>query len=168
MAAFYRLQALTRARHQLPPQPVKWFRSLMACFGDRLTIHTISHRGRAIASMVTLRHGSTLTYKYGASEAESHHLGGVVLLMWKVIQRAKAWGCSVLDLGRSDLDSTGLIEFKEHWGATRIPMSYLRSPKPFPQDSRAAEQLALARKIFVHTPQRIVGLAGSLLYKHVG
>lgn len=168
LADFYRLQVLTRARHGLPPQPAKWFRNLLRNFGDGMTIHTVSANGQPVASMVTLRHGRTLTYKYGASDASLHRLGGMILLFWNVIQNAKANGIVQLDLGRSDLDSTGLTEFKDHWGATRSSISYFRFPKPSPKDSHQSRRVMLARQLFTHTPQRIAELAGALLYKHAG
>ena len=165
---FFHLQLLTRARHGLPPQPPTWFRNLLRNFGERMTIHTVSTKGQPVAGMVTLRHGKTLTYKYVASDAKLHRLGGMVMLFWQVIQSAKANGIVQLDLGRSDLDSTGLIEFKEHWGATRSAISYFRFPEPSVSDSHNSRSVMLARKLFTHTPQRIAELAGALLYRHTG
>ena len=42
-----------------------------------------------VASIITLRHGRALVYKYGCSDARSHNLGGTALLLWKAIQEAK-------------------------------------------------------------------------------
>lgn len=159
---------LTRARHNLPPQPAKWFENLRKSFADRFTIHTVYADGHPIASMVTLRQGSTLTYKYGASDARFHQLGGMVMLFWKVIQGAKASGILQLDLGRSDMDTPGLVAFKDHWGAMRSVISYLRSPEPASHVSRSHRGLAFAKKVFAFLPQRLAEHAGSVLYKHAG
>jgi lipid II:glycine glycyltransferase (peptidoglycan interpeptide bridge formation enzyme) len=164
---FYRLQTLTRTRHSLPPQPAKWFENLRKSFAGQLTVHTVSVDGRPIASMITLRHGSTLTCKYAASDARFHQLGSMVMLFWKVIQGAKASGMLELDLGRSDMDTPGLVAFKDHWGATRSVISYLRSPEPT-SVSGSHRGLALAKKLFAFAPQRLAELAGSVLYKHAG
>jgi len=168
VAAFYRLQVLTRARHGIPPQPLKWFQNLRKNFGDRFLVHTVSLDQQPLASMITLRQGSTLTYKYGASDASQHRLGGMVLLFWRAIQNAKVQGITQMDLGRSDLDSTGLIEFKDHWGATRSTLSYFRSPEPSPLESTENLPLNLAKKLFARTPAKLAELAGALLYKHAG
>src|SRR5205823_1896648 len=34
---FYRLLLLTRRKHQLPPQPIAWFRNLRDCLNERLS-----------------------------------------------------------------------------------------------------------------------------------
>ena len=74
---FYELLLLTRRRHGLPPQPFAWFRNLVECFGDRLTIRVARKGDRAIASILTLRHRETLVYKYGCSDARFHPMGCV-------------------------------------------------------------------------------------------
>jgi len=168
LADFYKLQVMTRARHNLPPQPTTWFENLRNSFGDRFTVHTVCADGKPIASMITLRHNSVLTYKYGASDASQHRLGGVALLFWRTIQSAKANGVTKMDLGRSDLHGTGLVEFKDHLGARRSQLCYLRSPEPTMNDTRSRDYLALAGKVFAHTPPSVAKIAGSLLYKHAG
>src|SRR5437879_7040214 len=97
---FYHLMLQTRRRHKLPPQPLDWFRNLIVCLGEQLTIHLASDNGRPIASILTLDHGDTLLYKYGCSDASHHNLGGMPFLFWKAIQEAKERGMRAFDLGR--------------------------------------------------------------------
>jgi len=92
LAKFYRLLLLTRRRHQLPPQPVGWFRNLLHCLGDRASIHMVSKDGQPIASILTLLYKHTLVYKYGCSDSRFHSLGGMPLLFWKAIQEGKRLG----------------------------------------------------------------------------
>lgn len=126
---FYKLLVATRRRQHLPPQPMKWFRSLMASFGASLKIRVAYKNGMPIASILTLNYKNTVTYKYGCSDARLPLLGGVGLLLWNTIQQAKAAGYEKLDLGRSESSNQGLTAFKEHWpesvsaatiGVTRI------------------------------------------------
>jgi hypothetical protein len=166
---FYRLLVFTRRRHGLPPQPFAWFRNLVERFGDDLHIRLASYRGQSIAAMVTLRHGSTLTYKYGGSDAEWHRLGGVHLLFWKAIQEARADGCVSLDLGRTDLDDSGLATFKERLGARSAPLRYLRLQRTW--RGRTATRDWMARygaRTASHIPERLRAAAGRVLYKHLG
>ena len=65
---FYGILVCTRRRHRLPPQPLRWFRNLADCLGDRLTIRLLSKDGQPVASMLTLAHTETLVYKYGCSD----------------------------------------------------------------------------------------------------
>ena len=46
--------------------------------------------------------------------------------VWKTIQEAKDQGMRQLDLGHSDLDTAGLIQFKERLGASRLDLKYYR------------------------------------------
>lgn len=166
---FYRLLVLTRRRHGLPPQPFAWFRNLVERFGDALQIRIASYRGHSIAAMVTLRHRSILTYKYGASEAEWHKLGGVHLLFWKAIQEARADGCVRLDLGRTGLDDPGLATFKERWGARSTPLRYLRCRRTSRGRTAARDWMArCGARTAGRIPERLRAAAGRVLYKHLG
>jgi CelD/BcsL family acetyltransferase involved in cellulose biosynthesis len=168
LEAFYRLFILTRRRHGLPPQPREWFRNLVRCLGDALTIRVAYKGGRPIACLITLRHRQTLVYKYGASDVRFHNLGGVILLFWSTIEAAKREGLTEFDLGRCDLDNAGLATFKDHWGATRSTLTYLRRPEAaaLRLDERVSSRFA--RKIIAHAPPSLLELAGRLLYRHAG
>ena len=62
--------------------------------------------------MITLAYKQSMMYKYGCSDAKYHKLGGMAFLFWKTIQEAKKCGLAELDMGRSDLESSGLIRLK--------------------------------------------------------
>ncbi len=79
-----------------------------------------------LAAILTLCHKNTLTYKYGASDAAYNSLGGVQLVHWSAIRDAKAAGLQVYDLGRSDVEQSGLITFKDRWGAKQSTLTYSR------------------------------------------
>jgi hypothetical protein len=166
---FYDLMVLTRRRHTLPPPPIAWFRNLVACLGHRLTIRVASLDRRPIASVLTLSHGRTLVYKYGCSDAAFHHLGSMPFLLWKVIEEAKALGMNELDLGRSDWNNSGLITFKDRWGAVRSTVTYLRGDIARHKIRGPAGYGAiLARRAFARMPDRLLTTAGRLLYRHIG
>src|SRR5580692_1696409 len=52
---FYHLLLTPRRRHGLAPHPVRWFKNLIACLGDKVKIRVASRDGRPIASVLTLR-----------------------------------------------------------------------------------------------------------------
>jgi lipid II:glycine glycyltransferase (peptidoglycan interpeptide bridge formation enzyme) len=168
LASFYGLLRLTRRRHGLPPQPLAWFRNLVACLGDRVSIHVASKDGQPIASIMTLSFKNTLSYKYGGSDASRHRLGGMPFLFWRLIQDAQTRGFVELDLGRSDIDQPGLVAFKEHLGATRSTLTYYRYPER-QVDARHSDWMSrVARGVLAHLPDATLDLAGRLLYKHMG
>jgi hypothetical protein len=166
---FHDLLVLTRRRHRLPPQPLDWFRNLSASFGDALTIRVVSKDDRPLAGVLILSFGRTVVYKYGGSDARFHYLGGMPLLMWRTIQDAKRSGALELDLGRTDSDDTGLIRFKERWGAVRTPVAYLRWPPEFSQRRHSPGfGRKLAGQVLSHLPDVLLKATGERLYRHVG
>ena len=167
LGQFYKLVVATRRRKYLPPQPIQWFRSLIASLGANLAIRVASKNGMPIASILTLNHKKTVTYKYGASDAQMHPLGGVSLLLWNTIQQAKAAGYEALDLGRSDTGNEGLAAFKEHWGGVRSDLRYWRYPSR-PHSHHDTLPKKIAQEIVKVTPDRVLVAAGNLLYRHIG
>jgi hypothetical protein len=165
---FYGLLRLTRRRHGLPPQPLAWFRTLLACLGDRVTIHLVSRGTAPLGALLTLSFRRALVYKYGASDAAEHRLGSVPFLFWRVIRDAKVRGFEEFDLGRSDLDQPGLVSFKDHFGARRSTLTYYRAPGGRSDLARASWARRITSRIFRHLPSPVLSLTGRLVYKHLG
>jgi len=164
---FYHQFVLTRRRHKVPPQPIDWFRNLVTCLGDRLKIRVASKDGRPVASILTLRHGDAMVYKYGGSDARVHNWGAMPFLFWKAIQDAKGTGVRQFDFGRSDFDNTGLITFKDHWGSQRMELAYWRLPSQS-APSRGQWKRKIAGPIFARMPHRLLAASGRILYRHIG
>ena len=163
---FYRLLLVTRRRHKLPPQPLLWFRNLIACLGENLKIRVASSKdGTPVASIVTLSCKKVVTYKYGCSDPRFNSLGGTALLMWRTIQDAISAGAAELDLGRSDYDTPGLIAFKDHWGAARYGITYYRNPAAAIRTNGFA--VKTARRLITSVPDSLFTTLGGLLYRHV-
>jgi CelD/BcsL family acetyltransferase involved in cellulose biosynthesis len=168
LASFYALVVKTRRRHGLPPQPIEWFRAILECLPDEARIRIAFKDDVAIAGIMTLCHGGTMMYKYGAADAAMFPLGGMQLLLWTTLQEACARGCAALDLGRSSVDSHGEIAFKDHWGAQRRPLVYLR--RPAQKAGGYLEQVAgrLGRRMIARLPDRLFVAAGRSFYRHAG
>lgn len=164
--AFYRLLLLTRRRHGIPPQPLEWFQNLAKCLGDTLTVRLASHEGRPIASAITIRHGATMVYKYGASDASFHYAGGMQLVLWEAIQQASQQGCELFDMGRSDLHQVGLATFKDRWRARRSLIRYWQWPSAPPITRRV--MTSRIRRVVSYVPDVVWSVAGRTLYKHLG
>jgi hypothetical protein len=164
---FYALLVMTRRRQGLPPQPLAWFRGLIAAFGSDLRIRVASKDGVPVASILTLSHKKTVVYKYGCSNAAFNPMGGTALLFWQTIQEAKHQGFEELELGRSDTDNAGLIAFKERWGASRRSISYWTYPESEPAKPNGWKK-TVARYMVSAAPKLALEAVGSLLYKHIG
>lgn len=166
---FYELMILTRRRHHVPPQPIAWYRNLLNSAGEKASIRMVSKDGVPVASILTLRHGQSVIYKYGASDRHYNALSGNVLLFWRAIQDARDSGASIFDMGRSDLDNPGLIRFKSNWGTTNLPLTYWRYPALATSHPSALQTMGkLAGPVLSHLPDRCLTAVGSLLYRHAG
>jgi hypothetical protein len=164
---FYGLLVLTRRRHRLPPQPFAWFRNLVDCFGNLLTIRVARVNGQPIASILTLRHKQRIVYKYGCSDVRFHSLGGMPFLFWQAIQEAKLEQLRELDLGRSEPSNTGLIRFKDHLGAGRTSLSYARLSRKA-HDGERGVQSQFVQRFLSLLPDNLFRLSGEIFYRHVG
>ena len=164
---FYELLVITRRRQFLPPQPISWFRGLVAAFGQDLKIRVATKDGLPVASILTLAHRKSMVYKYGGSDARFHNFGGMALLFWNAIQEAKDRGLEELEMGRSDSSNRGLISFKGHWGAVGTQLSYWTYPQR-PEAHVSVRQKAILRRLVPLTPKFALKTAGRLLYSHIG
>ena len=165
---FYRLMLLTRRRQALPPPPFVWYHNIIECLGERATIRLVQKGDRAIAAILALHYKRTVVYKYGCSDAQFHSLGGMPYALWKTIEDAKERGATELDFGRSDPANTGLVTFKERFGAVRSGLIYKKFPNPGKQRLDTSWQLRTAKRIFAAMPAGLQVLAGKIIYPHLG
>jgi hypothetical protein len=166
LAKFYHLQVLTRRRHQIPPQPIEWFRNLITCLGNRVTIRIASKDRQPVASIMAIQGGNSVVSKYGCSDARFHHLGGMPFLIWKGIQEGKEKGAETYDLGRSEPDHEGLVTFKNNWGAARSTLNYFRYPQGSSVSSSSTWKARLAKIAFSRMPKSLLLAMGRFLYRH--
>jgi len=168
LGMFYRLLLPTRRRHRIPPQPIDWFQNVIDCLGEGVTIRVALKDDRPIASVLNLSFKNTLVNKYNCSDPTFKTVPATILLHWKAIQAAKACGIVEFNLGRSDYDNPGLIAFKDHWGAARIPVNYYRCPAPHPQSESNSRLAGAAKRLLVSVPDPLFVAFGRLMYRHVG
>lgn len=173
LSQFYHLLLLTRRRHQVPPQPLAWYHNLISCFGEDLKIRIAYKEKTPVASILTLQHKGTLMFKYGCSDPAWHNLGGMHLLFWKSIEEAKERGLQAFDLGRSKTTNTGLVTFKERWGARRSSLNYYKysasnSNPAWIDIDNSGLAMRFARHLFSHAPPMLLSAAGNLCYRHMG
>ena len=167
LKCFYKLMIMTRRRHGLPPQPLKWFQALIASLGSDLKIRVAFKNDIAVASILTIAHKKTLVYKYGCSDIRYSQMGGNALVFWHAIQDAKSQGMEELDMGRSDLGNEGLAIFKQNWGAQRTILKYWRYParrtKPGPESL-----IKHVKRLVSIAPDVSLVMLSNLFYRHIG
>jgi lipid II:glycine glycyltransferase (peptidoglycan interpeptide bridge formation enzyme) len=165
---FYRLLMITKRRHHLLPQPRAWFRNLVACMSPNVEIRLVRKDSIPIAAILTLKHRSTVVYKYGCSDEKFHHLAGMPFLFWKLIKECKTAGAEQIDFGRTDLENDGLIRFKDRLGTTRRRLTYFRYSESTRETDVPVSDLHAMRGLFSVLPDALSSRAGDLVYRHIG
>ena len=165
---FYNLTLLTRRRQSLPPPPFAWFRNVLDSLGDMARLRIAYKDTQPIGAVFTLFHRETAVYKYGCTDARFHQLGVMPFLLWKTIEDAKQRGATQLDMGRSDLSNEGLITFKDRFGAARSTLTYKKYPGKRRAGIGESRRMVLAKRVFGYLPDKLLVLAGKLLYPHIG
>jgi CelD/BcsL family acetyltransferase involved in cellulose biosynthesis len=166
---FYDLQLETRKRHGVPAQPWKYFENLwhhIVSAGMGFVLLAM-HENETIAGMVYLGWGKTLIAKYAGSREDHFNLRPNNLLFWQGIR----WGCEhgfeIFDMGRTEIENSGLRNFKSRWGAVEQPLYYSTlSSKPRKPSSGKLDQMM--HTVIQRSPLWVCRVSGELLYKHVG
>src|SRR4051794_34504133 len=165
---YYRLHVQTRRRQGVPPQPRRYFRVLwkkMLEPGHGFVL-IARHGGQAVAGAVYLLGGRTVTYKYGASDAAVWSLRPNHAVMAQAIAWAGAQGYTTFDFGRTDLDNSGLMQFKESWGARRRPLYYTSFSQLSAHHGGPPAMPGLVTAVIRRSPTVVCRGLGELLYRY--
>ena len=126
------------------------------------------YEGKAIAGVIFLLFGKKAIYKYGASDMKYQHLRANNLVMWEAIKECINKGCETLNLGRTEPENEGLLQFKRGWNPEERSMKYhrydLRNQAFIKDTGNPRESYNFLRRM----PLWLLNLTGTLLYKHVG
>ncbi len=167
---FYRLYCLTRRRHGLPPQPLRWFRNIKRHIIDRElgTIGLARYRGLPVAGAVYFYSREQAIYKYGASDMDYQHVRPNNLLMWEAMRYFAGRGFSMLNLGKTETFHTGLLRFKEGLGGVR------ETARDFRYNIRKGDFIAykpplqgIHNQFFRKMPISVSCAIGALIYRYV-
>jgi hypothetical protein len=166
---FYQMQLETRRRKGLPVQPWRFFELLgRHILSQGLGFILLAFKdAQCLAGGLFLHWQQTLTYKYAASSGEDQQLRPNNLLSWTAMR----WGCengyAVFDLGRTELENTGLRRFKKGWGADETSLVYSVLPHEQPHTGEG-KLMSLMEPIIQKAPPWVCRAAGELMYRHVG
>jgi hypothetical protein len=169
---FYRLQLLTRKKHGVPPQPLKFFTTMWNELHDRgfMDLLLAINNGEAIAGIIVLKYKKTAIYQNGASNKTHLKLHPNHFLLWESIKRVHCNGFRYLDLGRSGIDEQGLIQFKDRWGAIKHILTYYFYPglSGATVIEKKSWKYRVFQKFFHSAPIGVSKLIGTLCYRFLG
>ena len=165
---FFALHTLTRRRKALPPPPLAWFRNILSCLGNDAKIRVASKDGKPIAAILTLRFKETAVYKYGCTDSSFHNLGAMPYLLWRAMEDEFRSGATEFDLGRSEPENSGLIRFKEKFGAERSTVTYKVYPQVCQSTPGQDWRMVWTKRLFRLLPEKVLVYAGARIYPHIG
>jgi hypothetical protein len=168
---YYRLNRLTRKRHGLPPQPFSFFTSIYKNIISKGmgTVYLATYRGKCVAGAIFFHFKDQVLFKFGASDNRYRQLGINNLVMWEAIKGCAGGHYRNLNFGRTDPDNHGLRRFKSGWGSTESKVTYYSYDLlkgSYVWENHLVKEWQ--KRILSRTPVPVLGLLGSLMYRHVG
>jgi lipid II:glycine glycyltransferase (peptidoglycan interpeptide bridge formation enzyme) len=172
MWEFYRLNCLARREHGLPPQPKSFFSNLFAIIIAHQNgfISVARLNGIPIAAYLFMITGRKALYKYGASDRHYQRLRPNNILIWEGLLHCKSLGATSLNLGRTEPQHAGLLQFKRGLGCLEKKVNYYRydTQDASYKTGKMKNGDGISSKIFKITPIPILRLLGTLTYRYVG
>lgn len=167
---FYRLNCLTRKDHGLPPQPFVFFKNFMEHIISAkkgMVILAGVNEGKNIAGAVLTSFGQKAIFKYGASNRNLQQLRANNLVMWEAIRTYAGNGMHNFNFGRTEVDNTGLLQFKRGWGTREKLIYYYKYDLKRNDFVANTSQIKSSYPIFTKMPIPMLNLIGRVLYRHM-
>ena len=168
---YYRLHCLTRKRHGVPPQPRSFFKAIHGNVIQKGKGFVVlaALQGQPVSGSVYFHSGRKAIYKFGASDLRYQHLRPANLVMWEALRWFSKNGFNEICFGRTDLESAGLIHFKDGWSTRKEPLNYYRYDLKRSAFAKGSTEMnRVSERIFRGSPVPLLRFAGELLYRHVG
>lgn len=133
-------------------------------------ILTVRHRGRPVASVLSLYHAGAVMPYWGGGTREARALRANDRMYFELMRHARGRGCTRFDFGRSKTGS-GAWHFKKNWGFEPRPLSYASWTAPGaerrdadPTSAKHAARIAMWKKL----PLPIANRLGPWIAKGLG
>jgi lipid II:glycine glycyltransferase (peptidoglycan interpeptide bridge formation enzyme) len=169
---FYRLTTITRKRHNLLPQPYRYFMSIyqhliVPGHGYLLLAELM---GKIVAANMYFCFKDIMYHEFNAQDPTYFEYRPNYLLVWKAIERACQESYRSYNFGRTHRENQALSNFKKHWGSEETILPYYFYP-----DVHGTSTIAKSSNIYkAYTtvnkfmPPFLLKYAGELLFRHMG
>lgn len=166
LAEHYRIYAESVRNLGTPVFPARLFREAVARLDA--DVLTVRHRGRAVASVLSLYHGGIVYPYWGGGTYAARDLRANDLMYFALMRHARERGCHGFDFGRSKV-GTGAAAFKKNWGFEGRPLVYasrsVHGPRAInPLNPKYAMMIAAWKRL----PVWLAMLAGPVIARGLG
>lgn len=167
---FYRLQVMTRKRHNLPPQPIKFFQNLfnLSHKKNMIDIFIAYFNNIAIGSGIFLKFREKVFFKYANSDFYYQNLRPNNLIVWEAIKYYYDTGFRELDFGKTEYGNEGLKKYKSGFGCFELPLwNFSYDPLNNSIYNDKSRELSIKKIIFNRfVPVSHLRIVGDLIYKY--
>lgn len=168
---FFALYADNVLRHGTPALPKRFFQRLLADFGERCEVLTVTDAaGKALSSVLSFRFREEILPYYAGDDLAARDLAANDFKYWELMRRSAAAGCTLFDYGRSKV-GTGPYHFKKNWGFEPTPLSYEYRlykrdsvPQNNPMNPKYRAFIALWRRL----PMGVANVVGPHIVRNLG
>lgn len=166
LAEHHRVYAESVRNLGTPVFPARLFRAVAETMDA--DVLTVRHRGRAVASVLSLYFAGTVYPYWGGGTAAARGLRANDRMYFELMRHARARGCTRFDFGRSKA-GTGAAAFKKNWGFPAQPLAYARrslgAPRSVdPRNPKYAAMVATWKRL----PLPVANLVGPWLSRGLG
>ncbi len=166
LAEHYRVYAESVRNLGTPVFPAKLFRSVASMMDA--DVLTVRHKGRAVASVLSLYFNGTVYPYWGGGTGAARGLRANDRMYFALMEHARARGCTRFDFGRSKT-GTGAAAFKKNWGFTPEPRLYAkRSNGPAREVNPLNPKYALMVRTWKKLPLWAANAAGPWISRGLG
>lgn len=160
---------LRKSKYGMLAQPKRLFEALHENFGQDMVVVFAELDGEPVAGMTFFAWNGVWYYKFSASYENTVRPNPA--LMMQAIRIACEREMTVLDMGRSDADQPGLLDFKEQFRPEVRELSTLHWSPEGHTDRRGADAGALLGRLTEiltdpSVPDHTSAAAGDLLYRY--
>lgn len=169
VSKFYQLHCITRKRHGLPPQPIRFFdaiyENIIAKGAGEIAL--AESKNVIIAGAIFLFCRFDVLFKYGASDKNFQLTRANDLVMWEGIIRYSKKGMKTFSFGKTEKSHEGLCRFKEDFGASRFFLyDHIYDVSSGKKLIYSPRLQGFHNKIFGLMPVQMLRLCGEMLYKY--
>ena len=160
-AAHYAVYAESVRNLGTPVFPFSLFEAVLDGFAADADILTIRHRGKPVASVLSLYHQGAVMPYWGGGTWDARRLRANDRMYFELMLHARRRGCRSFDFGRSKTGS-GPADFKKNWGFQAEPLGYASWTAPGahardadPTSGKHAARIALWKRLPLPLANRI-------------
>ncbi len=168
---FFALYADNVHRHGTPAMPKRYFKALMAEFGNDCEVLTVvGPDGRALSSVMSFYFRDEVLPYYAGDDESARDLAANDFKYWELLRRGCARGLKVFDYGRSK-KGTGSYAFKKNWGFEPQQLNYsyrLYKRDAIPQNNPSNAKYKLLIETWRRMPIGLANWLGPFIVRNLG